>query len=448
MNNGKKRGSWYGVLLLISGACLMQTSPAFAALSNAELEKKLNQALEKIEQLSDKVRQLESEKKPPQAITGKPQEQAVTPAATSEPPQSQRIAQLEQQVNQLASGMGNRSVDDGVPLHGFIDVGAATSTDAQPKGANIGKIDFYLTPRISDRTKALVELNVEVGEDGTIGTDLERMQLGYVFSDKLTLWAGRFHTPYGYWNTAFHHGAQIQTSILRPRFLEFEDTGGILPAHNVGLWGTGAFRAGAGKFSYDLFIANGPRIDNGVLDPNLASDDNHSAMVGGNVGYLFSGTLDGLKIGLHGLKGDVDSNAYINSVGDALAASRNEINMYGSYVVYLSDAWEVMNEYYAFDDKNIDGGSGSHHSWAAYSQIGYAIAGWTPYLRVEKTDLDQNDNYFATQESGQSYRRGAIGLRYDLDPKSALKFEAMRTRYTDRDERSVGEGRVQYAVRF
>jgi len=140
-------------------------------------------------------------------------------------------------------------------MHGFADVGAGTTTNGVRKGFTVGSLDFYLNPQLGERTKALIELNTEVDAEGGVGVDLERLQLGYTFSDSATAWLGRFHTPYGYYNTGFHHGQQIATSLRRPRFLEFEDKGGILPAHTVGAWLTGAIRAGDGKFTYDLTAA-------------------------------------------------------------------------------------------------------------------------------------------------------------------------------------------------
>jgi len=135
---------------------------------------------------------------------------------------------------------------DGVPLHGFADAGFAAHSrnSSDPKGFNVGSLDFYLTPQFDNNIKGLVEIIFETTSTGEVATDLERLQMGYTFSDNATLWGGRFHTPYGYWNTGFHHGAQIQTAILRPRFLDFEDKGGILPAHMVGLWLGGAILAG------------------------------------------------------------------------------------------------------------------------------------------------------------------------------------------------------------
>jgi hypothetical protein len=240
-----------------------------------------------------------------------------------------KLESLQTELTQVTEGMAKRSsAEDGLPIHGFMDVGFATNswgTSAGPMGFNGGALSFYLSPHFGDRVKALVEPNFEVTPEGAVATDLERLQIAYTFSDAATLWTGRFHTPYGYWNTAFHHGAQIQTSVLRPRFLDFEDKGGILPAHMVGLWDTGKFNAGEGKLTYDVFAGNGPKIvlanstapptptNLGTLDINFAGDNNHQAMVGFNLGYEFSGNMDGLRLAVHGIRGDVDDNASVNA---------------------------------------------------------------------------------------------------------------------------------------
>jgi len=159
---------------------------------------------------------------------------------------AERIEALEKQVAQMEAKLPARP-DEGLPLHGFMDVDVGARNHGGPRGFALGNLDFYLTPRIGDRIKGLIELNFEINDAGELDTDLERMQIGYVFSDAATVWVGRFHSPWGYWNTAYHHGQQIQTTLTRPKFLEFEDRGGIIPAHSVGLWGTGAVQAGAGS---------------------------------------------------------------------------------------------------------------------------------------------------------------------------------------------------------
>ena len=345
----------------------------------------------------------------------------------------------------------------GVPLHGFLDVGySINSKDSAnpalpglPNGFNVGSLDFYLTPQIDDHVKGLIELIFENTPEGTLATDLERAQIGYTFSDNATLWAGRFHTPYGYFNTAFHHGAQIQTSVVRPRFLDFEDKGGILPAHTVGLWGTGKIRAGGGRFTYDAYAGNGPFIPIdpatglGVLDMQTGGDNNHQAMVGFNLGYEFAGIADGLRLSVHGLRGDVDD--------DSVALNKTELSMAGGAVVYQEHNWEIMGEYYRFSDTDKSGSTGTHKSWADYLQLGRNFSGFTPFVRVEKTVLDQTDMYFNMQDSGQSYFRQALGLKYDISQNASLKFELLNSKFADELNRTPYDYRsflAQYAIRF
>jgi hypothetical protein len=358
-----------------------------------------------------------------------------------------KLEAMQNELTQMTSGMVTRSSSgEGLPIHGFMDVGFASNskgTSANPMGFYVGALSFYLAPHFGDKVKALVEPNFEVTRDGAISTDLERLQIGYTFSDNATAWAGRFHTPYGYWNTAFHHGAQIQTSVLRPRFLDFEDKGGILPAHMIGLWGEGKFKVGDSKLTYDVFAGNGPKIVKSILDINQAGDNNHQAMVGFNLGYEFSGSLDGLRLAVHSLRGDVDD--------DAVPSNKTQLNIVGGSAVYLSDTWEVMSEYYRFNDKDKSGGTGTHKSWADYLQIGKSFNNLTPYVRVERTVLDQLDNYFSMQDSGQSYARQALGLRYNLNPKAALKFELLNSSFKAESGRTALGYRsvfVQYAIGF
>jgi len=357
---------------------------------------------------------------------------------------------------------------DGTPLHGFLDVGYSAHSylppntpgvPAIPKGFNVGSLDFYLTPQFDSNVKALIELIFETTSTGEIATDLERAQIGYLFNDNLTLWVGRFHTPYGYWNTALHHGSQIQTAVSRPRFIDFEDKGGILPAHMVGLLGKGKISAGAGKFTYDVFAGNGPKISLeedpfaqqalGTLSINTAGDDNHQAMVGLNLGYEFAGMADGLRLAVHTFRGDVGDNS--NGSFSTTFLNITEVSMVGGSVVYLGNDWEVLGEYYRFNNKDKSTGTGSHSSWADYLQVGRNFNGLTPYLRAEKTVLNQADMYFAMQDSGQSYDRQALGIKYDLNQKASLKFELLNSKFAAETGRTAYKYRsflAQYAIRF
>ena len=222
-----------------------------------------------------------------------------------------RLGAIERNVDQLIDGEGKATTATGIPVHGFFDVGftQASNNDTRINQAGRGfwanALDFYLTPQFTDRSKALIELIFEFAPDGGLATDLERIQAGYTFNDQLTAWVGRFHAPYGYWNTGFHHGAQIQTSIMRPRFIDFEDKGGLLPAHVMGAWATGAAPIGNSRLNYDLYVGNGNTINldttvsplhTGSLDINNARDSNGNKLFGANIAYK----AGGLVLGVHG----------------------------------------------------------------------------------------------------------------------------------------------------
>lgn len=390
-----------------------------------------------------------------------------------------KINALQDQLNQVTTAVASQSsTDTGLPMHGFMDVGYAINSQGNaivnpnvpnPKGFYEGRLSFYLTPHFGDNVVVLAEPNFEVSQqDGIVTLDVERLQIGYTFNDNATVWGGRFHTPYGYWNNAFHHGAQLQTSVLRPRFIDFEDSGGILPAHMVGLWGTGKFKTGEDKFTYDWFVGNGPKIvgatsnpitppasyQGGGLDPNIAGDDNHSAMVGLNLGYDFSGEyLDGLRLAVHWLQGNV--NAYGSSsptptVQNSTILNTTNLNVGGGSIIYLSNDWEIMSEYYGFNDKDMSTEL-KYKSRAGYIQAGTNFGEFTPYVRVERTMFDQADNYFSMQANGQSYARQVVGLRYNLNPKACLKFELMNSSFKQETGRTALDYRslnIQYAIGF
>jgi hypothetical protein len=370
-----------------------------------------------------------------------------------------RITDLEKEVSQMVA---NRTMPDGLRVHGFLDIGYASNNyeDVAVKlhGFNVGLLDLYLTPEFSDNVKSLVELVFEVDAHGAVVVDFERAQVGYTFNDKVTLWGGRFHTPYGYWNTAFHNGAQIQTSVLRPRFLAFGDRGGVLPAHMVGLWATGKTGAGEGKITYDVFAGNGSKFINvtgtgsgtGTVDTNVAGDNNHNVMVGLNVGYEFSEALEGLRLAAHGFKGTIDAYSGDATTNGTLVDS-TDLNMLGGSVVYLVNDWEVMSEYYHFDDQDKIGATGSHTSWASYIQVGKTFNKITPFVRLEKAALNQEDHYFGDQETGRAYSRQSIGMSYSLNPKANLKLELLHSKFeADAVRGSGGYNSVlaQYAIRF
>ncbi len=344
---------------------------------------------------------------------------------------------------------------EGLALHGFADA-YYTSTGQQNSpsgnsGFKLGNLDLYLAPSLSDHVLALMEDVVEFDDwyppgqyNGQPSVDIERLQLGYIVNDELTIWMGRFHTPYGYWNTAYHHGAQLQPTVMRPQFVAFEDHGGVLPAHTDGLWATGHENVGPGRITYDVYFGNGQRILDGALDmQNEGNADSHTE-AGTRLGYEFrGGPLDSLWVGVHALEEQV--NNYVSGV----VTAETDVKFFGGFFHWTPGDWELMGEYYDFDNRPHDSLGPSHSSTAWYAEADYTFFGLiTPLARVERDSLSQHDGYFQYLLGGQSYTRNLIGVRYDLTPQVALKLDGNHTNATPNGGQAYNEAHFQVAIRF
>src|SRR5205807_2958732 len=127
---------------------------------------------------------------------------------------------------------------------------------------------------------------VEAGPGNAVGVDVERMLLEYSHSDYFNLAVGRYHTAIGYYNTAYHHSTWFQTTTGRPFLFEFEDKGGPLPIHNVGVSLSGRIPSGTVGLHYVVEVGNG-RASRSYLPPlgqtatavqNYVDENTHKAI--------------------------------------------------------------------------------------------------------------------------------------------------------------------------
>jgi len=437
---------------------ISHASPGLAESTDdiATLSAKFDQSLKVIDQLNARVEQLEkqlaNQQKSAPIATTKANDATVIVAEPSTSTgtgknafvQQSAIDDLQNQISQLEQSVATKT-QDGLPIHGFLDAGFSSShgmnqaglpqilqTKMPDNGFFGGSIDLFLTPSYG-RIKSLAELVIDykTNYSANPGIDMERLQIGYAF-DNNTIWLGRFHTPFGYWNNAYHHGAELQPSLSRPQFLQFEDHDGVLPIHSTGGLLEGKMANSAGKLIYDVFIANGKSLqtdgNNKQINFNPFTDTGARKAAGFR---LAEDMESGLQIGIHGY---VDSlTSYTNGTSQKLAQS--DVKMLGGYILYDTDTWSLLSEYYHFDNttkfNSVSGfdSAGTHKSNLGFLQVGYTINGnWFPYVRYEKAKLDQNDVYFAFQNGGFSYDRALVGLRYNFDSRSAFKIELSKTK--------------------
>src|SRR5258705_3743136 len=126
-------------------------------------------------------------------------------------------------------------------IMGFADFNFLTTERPVPAGFRPGQYAGHLSAELAPRLGVFAELTATATATG-FNLEVERSILRYDFSDYLKLSAGRYHTPVGYWNTAFHHGQWLQTSVNRPEMVKFG--GQFLPVHFVGLLAEGSDGSG------------------------------------------------------------------------------------------------------------------------------------------------------------------------------------------------------------
>lgn len=336
----------------------------------------------------------------------------------------------------------NNSVSCAFEFKGFADTSLSKSTkDAdniryRNGSFAFGSVDLYVAESLED-----VELLSELLVTSSGSMIIERLYLGYTFSDELKVRVGRFHTPLGFWNTSYHHGRQLQPTILRPEAVKFESDGGIFPTHSVGVWLTGRSRTTAGVLEYGVGVANGPKLvasgSNKVLNPNNTSDNNIGKAIGFHAA-ISPAVMDDLKIGVSGHFSRVkDDTAIAPVMEDADQA------VYVAAAMYSPGNVNISGEYFVIGN-HIESGK-EYNSNAYFGLITYAITKeWVPYLLYENMSIKEDDPYFITLKT-QDTTKTTLGIRYNISYRSSLKGEI---RVVERNNNDWNEFALQWALAF
>jgi hypothetical protein len=279
-----------------------------------------------------------------------------------------------------------------------------------------GEFDLFITSKLSDHLSFLAE--VVLGPDATnqFGVDIERYQLTYRANRYFSASAGRFHTSIGYYNTAYHHGNWFSTAEGRPLMYLFEDSGGILPVHMVGLSLTGEV-----PHTEKLDLHWVAEVGNGLSSnpfasesvQNFYSDRNYKAT---NLAvYIRPQITPGLQIGGSWYHDGLNPSQAEN----ALPVPPIRQNIESAYVVYLNSAWEFLNEAVLLSN-HVTGVPRPFRSPMAYTQIARAFGIYKPYFRYQYVSDNEQDpvNILKGTFYGPS-----IGLRIDFAAYAAFKLQ-------------------------
>jgi hypothetical protein len=194
---------------------------------------------------------------------------------TTRPVVAAEVADVEHTSESHAAESGFFSDFPTLQIRGFADVQYHLQDGNADKNAfMLGQLDLFLNSSLTDELSVLSELVLESEEDNSVVFELERLMLNYTQSEYLTIGLGRYHSSIGYYNTAYHHGSWFQTATGRPFIFNFEDDGGLLPIHNVGLTLKGKIPSGSPGLQYVAEVGNGRPYGPDTEPVNNVTDDN------------------------------------------------------------------------------------------------------------------------------------------------------------------------------
>jgi hypothetical protein len=317
-------------------------------------------------------------------------------------------------------------------IAGFGDVNfSGTDKPEGPRGFNLGQLALHMASELSPRVTFFGELSFSArGDAGTgapaatgFNTEVERMILRLDQSDMLKLSFGRYHTPINYWNTAFHHGQWLQTSIARPEMIQFG--GRLLPVHFVGALVEGSVPASGWNVSYKAGLGNGRA--------SVISRGGDAGDINGNRAWLVNvfskpDRVYGLEFGAS-LYGDKVTRADAREFEERIVAA---------HAAWQKEDPEIIAEFAAIRHADVDGGAATW-SRAFYIQGAYRLPQfnrlWKPYYRFEHIGIDVLDDVF----SGVPNLDGStLGVRFDASEFAALKGEFRSWRRGDDIPRNYG----------
>lgn len=309
-----------------------------------------------------------------------------------------------------------------IGFFGNVDYLTKSEEAGKKSGFRNGTLDLYLNGQISDHWSAVVELNFE-----HIGTDLERYQLNYEYSDAFRLAVGRVHNPLVRWNVDQHHGLYMQTPIDRPSMANWEDTPGLWPVHFVGVMASGQFQTALSP-RYYAGVGNGRGQ---VLDEvQTSSDRNNSKAIVLSFG-IAPAAVRGLEVYVSGYSDDIPAlSGPIKEKIGTLSAS------------YLTHNVEVRSEWSRMVHRRSS--FGTQRTTGSYIVGSTPLPGrWKavkPYVMLDRLDTAAGDDFLEGVPSRNSW---IGGFRWDMEKWIALKADYRSDRIGSAGRR--GTVRVQLA---
>jgi len=371
--------------------------------------------LERMAHLEERIAELEARQPAATAASAPAAEPstAVTAAAKSTPAPASGG-----QGGMNHPGMGQSNVPSqemtfpSLKISGFADVVfSATDESNVNSGFNLGQLVLHMASPLSKKVSYFGEVSFTATATG-YNVEVERSIIRYDRNDYFKLSFGRYHTPVSYWNTAFHHGSWLQTTISRPEMIKFGSR--LLPVHFNGFLTEGEIRSGNAGLSYSAGVGNGRGAtisrggDAGDVNNNRAWLLNLNSRPAKPYGLQFGGTIyrDKLSPG-PGLR----FNEWISS----------------AYLAWTHETPEFLAEFSNVHHFDVNT-SRKFNTQAFYVQLAYRLPfaekKWKPYYRFDYINRPATETVLGITD----FMSSTVGMRWDISDFTAFKGEYRNTK--------------------
>ncbi len=410
---------------LASGSAGAQASPT------ADQKQVVQALLERIERLERRVEELEGRRNDPPPTTASFDAGSVLPArsgADSATAKRENAAEVAAHAGHTQAPPTDTSYPS-LQFRGFMDVNfAALDQKGVPSssGFRLGQFVLHLTSPLSRKISFFGETSFTARPDG-FALEVERSVIRYDYNDYFKVSFGRYHTPISYWNTAYHHGLWLQTTIDRPEMIQFG--GRLLPVHFVGFLAEGVIPSGGLGLNYSAGVGNGRG--------SIISRAGDAGDINNNRAWLVN--LFARPSKFYGLQ--VGGSVYGDKLSPGTGPVAREL-ITSAHVVWAKENPEFLAEF-ANVRHRVIASSQSVNSQAFYVQVGYRLPWqdkrWKPYYRFEHTRVPASEPIFnIAVNSVQPLVSSTVGLRYDISDYAAFKGEYRSFRRYADDRRING----------
>jgi TolA-binding protein len=393
--------------------------------SNKDRDEILRQLVARVESLEAEVRQLRAEKAQRQTEIHKDSPSRAERSSVTDADKEIVVPEETQPAETFPQ----------FKLRGFADIDYHLADEGPDKNAfRLGQLDLFITSRLAEDVNVLSENVIEANEENEFGFEIERLLLQWTPRDYFNLAVGRYHTAIGYYNNAYHHGKWLQTAVGRPTIFNFEDEGGLLPIHNVGVSLSGVIPSGSVGLHYVAEIGNGRNYTPGQEAVQNLSDNNDFKALNFAI-FARPEKLPGLQIG---------ASVYFDRL-DIRHLPEVDQTIFSGHAVYVSPMFEWLNEVLVIHHSSD---LGSFTTTGFYTQVARQFGKFRPYARFELLDASDDDLIIRELASPGLQETLSLGIRYNFTELGAVKLEGSHSFHDLDDDAARNQLTLQVAFTF